>query len=113
MIILGVGIDIENISRFRKLPYKKKKYFYDKIFTKAEIKYCLDKSDPYPHFAARFSAKEAVIKSLPKPVHPKNIEISIKSDNINVRVKGRKNLKVFVSMTHTKEFSAAIALTMR
>ncbi|HAK88045.1 MAG TPA: holo-[acyl-carrier-protein] synthase, partial [Nitrospiraceae bacterium] len=34
-----------------------------KIFTDNEIAYCNEKKDPYPHLAARFAAKEAVIKA--------------------------------------------------
>ena len=121
MKILGIGIDLENISRFRKLPCKKNRHFYEKIFTAGEIKYCLVKTDPYPSFAARFAAKEAVIKALPfdklragsKQVSRKDIEISLKSGNIDVRIRGLKNLKIFVSMTHTKEVAAAIAIITR
>ena len=36
-----VGIDIVNIERFRNKEYKKNKFFYEKIFTNSEIKYCL------------------------------------------------------------------------
>ena len=113
MIIVGIGIDIENIYRFRKLSYKKDKKFYDKIFTSGEIKYCLSKADPYPHFAVRFSAKEAVIKALPKPANLKDIEIIRKSDTINVRIKNRKDLIVFASLSHTKEIAAAFAIVER
>lgn len=109
MKITGIGVDIENIFRFRKLPYKKNRHFYEKIFTESEIKYCLSKADPYPHFAARFAAKEAVIKALPKPVLPIDIEIIRKSDKIDVRIKNNKKAKIFASLTHVKDTAAAVA----
>lgn len=110
MNIIGIGIDIEEVFRFRKLPYKKNKNFYAKIFTADEIKYCLAKPDPYPHFCARFSAKEAVIKAMPKPVHPKDIEILFRNAKISARIKNRASPNIFVSISHSRKYSTAVAL---
>lgn len=63
MNFIGLGVDIEAVSRFRKMDVVKYRKFYHRVFTKTEIKYCLSKSDPYPHFAARFAAKEAAMKA--------------------------------------------------
>ena len=41
MGISNIGIDIVNIERFRNKEYNKNKFFYEKIFTNSEIKYCL------------------------------------------------------------------------
>ena len=60
----GIGIDIVDINRFKEIPYKEKITFYEKIFDKKEIEYCLQFKDPYPHFAGKFAVKEAVIKSI-------------------------------------------------
>ena len=57
------GIDIILVSRFRD-PALQKQTFLNRCFTPAEQTYCLSKTDPAPHFAARFAAKEAVIKAL-------------------------------------------------
>src|SRR3989344_4390746 len=62
----SVGVDIEEIERFRKLDFKKNNQFYKMIFTGAEIDYCLKKPKPHQHFCARFVAKEAVIKAVNK-----------------------------------------------
>ena len=61
---IGVGIDIESIARFENLQYEQNKAFYNKVFTKKEISYCLRRGKPSQHFAARFAAKEAVFKAL-------------------------------------------------
>ena len=58
----NIGIDIVNIIRFKKLEYKKNKIFYEKIFNKEEIKYCLKFKDPSPHFAGKFAVKESLKK---------------------------------------------------
>jgi len=62
--ISGIGVDIEQISRFSEKPYEQNKRLYDKMFTAGEIAYCTSKRDPYPHFTARFCAKEALAKAL-------------------------------------------------
>ena len=64
----SLGVDIEDISRFKKLVFKQNQSFYEKIFHKNEIKYCLSKPNPYQHFAARFCAKEALIKAAKKKI---------------------------------------------
>lgn len=43
---------------------KRSELFVSKLFTLAEIAYCRTKADPAPSFAARFAAKEAVMKAL-------------------------------------------------
>ena len=112
----GVGIDIENVARFRACDSRTRKTFYQKIFTDAEIRYCMSKKDPYPHFTARFCAKEAVTKALGRTLFSlKNIEIANDA-------KGRPSLcikeknadyEVAVSLSHTKEYATAIALWLR
>ena len=104
-----VGIDIENILRFSKLDYQNKLSFYEKIFTKSEIKYCLSKPDPYPHFTARFCAKEATIKaSSNKKINFKDIEVII--ENSKPVLKIRNERLGAVSLSHTDEYAIAIVL---
>lgn len=40
---LGIGVDIENISRFISMANRKEKKMLEKIFSKKEIKYCFSK----------------------------------------------------------------------
>ena len=61
-----VGVDIEEIERFRKLNFDNNREFYKRVFTNSEIKYCLKKTKPHQHFCARFVAKEAAIKAVNK-----------------------------------------------
>ena len=64
MKILGIGVDIENVERFRWLNIKNDSRFLNKIYAKEELKYCFSKKNPAPHLAARFAGKEAVIKAM-------------------------------------------------
>ena len=57
------GIDIVSVSRMRLAIERQGKRFLDRIFTKAEQAYCDTKRNKYENYAARFAAKEAVIKA--------------------------------------------------
>ncbi|MCK4909117.1 MAG: holo-ACP synthase [Planctomycetes bacterium] len=64
-MIVGVGVDIAEISRIREGIKKYKRQFLRRIFTADEIRYCIQrKKTPYQHFAARFAAKEAFMKAI-------------------------------------------------
>ena len=109
----GIGIDIVDINRFKEVPFKEKITFYEKIFDKKEIEYCLQFKDPYPHFAGKFGVKESVIKS----VHDKITFQDISSSNSNNRpvVKLTRNMSkkysFLVSITHEREYAVAVVIS--
>lgn len=113
MCILAIGVDIEDIERFK----NKSQEFLDRIYTKDEQEYCLSKYEPARHFAARFCAKEAVIKALSslnlKHPHFKEIEI-YHDENKFPRIKlteGKyNNLTIEVSLSHDR--TKAVAFVM-
>jgi len=105
--ISGIGIDIEEISRFRKLKFNQNKHFYEKIFVEKEIKYCLSKQNPYPHFAARFCAKEAFIKAIKAPIDYKDIEIKFEKNTPFIAC---NNKKYFLSLSHDKHKAIAFVI---
>jgi len=109
--MVTVGVDIEEVSRFSKNPYEKKKKLYEKIFTPEEIKFCLSKSNPYQHFTARFCAKEAAIKALDnEKIELKKIEVKmIKRKPILSIAKKKTGL---VSISHTKNYALAVVLIL-
>jgi holo-[acyl-carrier protein] synthase len=63
-MIVGTGVDIVDIERFRKIVGRLKGRFIERVFTPAERKFCDRYRDPIPHFSARFAAKEALFKAL-------------------------------------------------
>ena len=79
MSILGSGIDIVENYRLKKLLFKKKSNFKNKIFTNNEIAYCEKKSNITNCYSKRFAAKEAFVKALGtgfrKNINFKDIEI--------------------------------------
>ena len=62
MKIFGIGVDIVDNDRFKKLF--KKKEFVNRICSKEEIKNLKKKNNKILFLSKRFSAKEAFVKSL-------------------------------------------------
>ena len=79
MKIFGIGTDIVNIKRMKKILKNNGTRFKNKIFSESEINYCEKKRDPGPFYAKRFAAKEAFSKALGtgirKGINLKNIII--------------------------------------
>ena len=55
-----IGIDIENIERFKNLD----NHLIERVYTKNEVEYCKKYAKAHIHFAGIWCAKEAVIKAL-------------------------------------------------
>lgn len=64
MDIPGIGVDIVDCERIRGILRRSGRGVRQRVFTPAEAAYCDRMADPAPHFAARFAAKEAVVKAL-------------------------------------------------
>jgi holo-[acyl-carrier protein] synthase len=65
MPIHGHGIDLVEVARIRRLHETHGRHFLDRIFTIPEQQYCAENPKRYfEHLAARFAAKEAVLKAL-------------------------------------------------
>jgi holo-[acyl-carrier protein] synthase len=62
--VLGVGVDLTQMPRLRRVVARWDERFLQRVFTEQEIAYCRRRRDPIPHFAARFAAKEATLKAL-------------------------------------------------
>ena len=89
MKIFGIGTDIVNIKRIEKILKNKKSNFKKKIFTKNEISYCDNKTNPCSFYAKRFAAKEALSKALGTGI---NKDISFK----NIQVLNNKKGKPYI-----------------
>ncbi len=62
MKIFGIGVDIVENNRFKKLI--KKKIFINRIFSQKELNIFKNKKNKILYLSKRFSAKEAFVKSL-------------------------------------------------
>jgi holo-[acyl-carrier protein] synthase len=63
-VIVGLGVDIEEITRLGDAIKRHGRIFLERIFTPAEIAYCERHRDPVERYAGRFAAKEAAMKAL-------------------------------------------------
>ena len=57
----SVGIDCEDIERWRKMLPRLYKGSQQKLFSDNEHIYCKSRADPASHYAARWCAKEALL----------------------------------------------------
>ena len=64
MTVIGIGVDIIEVARIRASLERHGERFHRRICTEGEAAYCTRMRDPAPFFAARFAAKEAVLKVL-------------------------------------------------
>ncbi len=124
-MILGMGVDIVELYRMKDAIKRLGDLFVTKIFTPIEIKYSTSRRLAHQHFAARFAAKEAVVKAFGEPnKHPiRWTEIEVLNDkegkpviefhNDALKLKKRKRGgKVVVSMSHSENYAIANVILM-
>jgi holo-[acyl-carrier protein] synthase len=63
-MIVGIGTDLVDIPRIAAFADRWGDGGLRRIFSEAELAYCLALSDPAPSLAARFAAKEAFFKAV-------------------------------------------------
>lgn len=63
-MVYGVGIDIISTERIKQSLERYGDRFTARIYTPGEIEYCRTRKYPHLHYAARFAAKEALVKAL-------------------------------------------------
>lgn len=125
-MIAGTGVDIVEVFRMRDAISKWGDNFLKKIFTDTEIKYSDSKRFSSQHYAARFAAKEAVIKAFgqPRKFPIKWTEIEVLNDDEGkplikfhddaLKLKKRKAIdSVIVSMSHSKNYAIANVILLK
>ncbi len=122
-MIIGTGVDIVEVARIKKSLEKYSTRFEEKIFTKEEVLYCQARAEPSIHFAARFAAKEAVMKCLgtgmDQEISFKDIEVTnLKTGKPLVTLSGKgkeiaKRLEIktiHISLSHDTNYAIAQAI---
>lgn len=114
----SVGIDLIEIDRVER-ALERRPSLAERLFSPAERAYASERARPGRHLAARFAAKEAVVKALGERGIPvSQVEIRIDASGApQVELSGRaseialaRNLDISVSLTHSKEIAGAVAL---
>jgi len=117
-MILGVGTDIVEIKRIKETIENWNTRFIRKVFTEKEIEYCQSKSNPIPHFAARFAAKEAFYKALPQnrnySLSWQHIEIINENGKPTIKFHSDKEehkfIAIHLSLSHADNNAMAIVI---
>ena len=111
----GVGIDLLEIDRMERALARRPR-LAERLFTAAEREYAAARARPGRHLAARFAAKEAVIKALGLRggFGLREIEV-VAGEPPTVRLSGRAaeaagSRQVEISLTHSRENAAAVAV---
>jgi len=108
-----VGIDLLEIDRMAR-ALERRPRLRERLFTPGERAYADSQATPAAHYAARFCAKEAIVKALALTAWaPHEIEIVGGGDAApQVRLHGRlAGLgPVSVSLTHSRGTAGAVAL---
>jgi holo-[acyl-carrier protein] synthase len=126
-MIVGVGIDIVEIDRMRRILESKSDRLIERVFTTEETRYALAHVEPALHFAARIAAKEATYKALSgnplaRAVGWREIEVLLREDGapylmLHGRARDRAaELAVersLVSLTHSKTAAVAVVILER
>jgi holo-[acyl-carrier protein] synthase len=111
----GIGIDLLEIGRLER-ALERHPRLAQRVFTEAELEYAAARARPGRHLAARFAAKEAVVKALGLSggFGLREIEI-VAGEPPLARVSGRAaeaagDDRIEVSLTHSRDFAAAVAV---
>jgi holo-[acyl-carrier protein] synthase len=112
-VALGVGIDLIEIERLERVLERRPR-LADRLFTDGELAYARGRARPGRHLAARFAAKEAVIKALGQGVPPREIEVEAGTPP-QVRLHGSAaeaagDIEIAISLTHSRQSAAAFAI---
>jgi holo-[acyl-carrier protein] synthase len=112
-VALGVGIDLIEIQRIER-ALERRPRLAERLFTPGELSYARDRARPGRHLAARFAAKEAVIKALGHGVPPRQIEV-VSGQPPRVQLHGQAaeaagGAEIAISLTHSRESAAAVAI---
>lgn len=114
----GVGIDLLEIERMER-ALERHPRLAERVFTGAEREYAAARARPGRHLAARFAAKEAVVKALGLSggFGFREIEV-VAGEPPTVRLSGRaaaaaESLRVDISLTHSRDNAAAVAVAER
>jgi holo-[acyl-carrier protein] synthase len=120
----GVGADLVEVDRVRRMLAEKGAHVFDRLLTSAEAAYCRTRADPAEHVAVRLAAKEAVYKALQgsevaRGIGWRDIEVTrgpdgrpdvVLSGLASQRASELGVRQVLLSLSHTHQAALAVAL---
>jgi len=115
-MVTGVGVDIIKIEKMKKAIEKWGQSFLDRVFNSEELENIYKGKMYYQRLAARFAAKEAVIKALSKeqPLALTDILILNKPNGAPYcKLKKDIDSDIFLSITHVEDYAVASAVAQK
>lgn len=122
-MIVGLGTDIVEIQRIRKMIERHGDHFLERCFTAAEIEYARRHRDAAVRFAGRWAAKEAVVKVLGtgfvQGITFHDVEVlALHTGQPSVQLSGEAGAiadqlgitEVKLTISHTREYATATAI---
>lgn len=122
-MIFGIGTDICDCARMEN-AIKRSEGFKNKVFTPSEQSYCERNAICFQHYAARFAAKEALLKAFGTGLRGEMslTEIEIYNDELEkpcIRVSGGVKkfcdahgiTAIHLSLSHEKSYAVAFVVT--
>jgi holo-[acyl-carrier protein] synthase len=126
MEIAGLGTQIVDCLRVRRLIDKHADLFLEQVYTPREMLFCRDRRMSTEHYAALWASKEAVFRSLGttwrKGISWKDIELICSNPMEPVVIIGgptyqlqlaRGVTEFKVTMAHSRQFATATAIALR
>ncbi|MFC1936342.1 holo-ACP synthase [Chloroflexota bacterium] len=120
-MILGIGIDMAEISRFE--GEHASKAFLHKVFTPDEIEECLAEKNPAEKLAGKFAVKEAFMKAIGAGIQQEvwftNIEVlheNSRQPQVNALKKAKQYFdqlgvnQIHVSLSYSSTMAAAVVV---
>ena len=113
MSIIGIGVDIINNNRLKKLV--KNKSFIERIYTNYEQKFCKNLKNKLNYYSKRFAAKEAFSKAtglgISNNLHFKHIEIKNNKKGIPIINLNKTTIKYLKKKFRVKSFKTKLSLS--
>lgn len=115
---IGCGVDVIELSRFRKTLKRWGQPFLRRVYTEEELRRAKQRRDAIGFLAGRFAAKEAVVKAMSQvdPNHPLTMQqIEIRNDALGrpfvlVNHRAIRHPRVYVSLSHSTTTAVASAI---
>lgn len=109
-MIIGIGIDIVNIKRFKKIVENNREIL-KRIFTENELNLFESYREKYIHLAGRFSLKEAIIKAGKDYLKIKSFkDIEILKDEMDKPIIIKPKGKIFISLSHDGDYVISVVV---
>lgn len=123
--VIGIGTDIIECERIAQMIEKHDDVFLTRVFTVGEIEYCAPRKAAVQHYAGRWAAKEAVLKSLgtgwAKGIQWTDIEVCnqmggkpcVQLHNAAAEVANSLGITdILISISHCQSFATAFATAL-